>query len=379
MSPTGRLLTSCLLALSIALLPGIAAAQTAPCKVVILPVEARRIPRAVVKLSNQQLRSKVLELTRCELVDDKATAAMRAMLKLPRRPKGADWVQLGQSLMADRVLVTRLTAVRGEIRIEIFHHHVATAAETRKAEAVPVARLLATLLRLAGEAVVLKTASAPPTAAAPATMPASAPTSLPTLAAAPASQPASAPTQPPAAPPPAPKAAISQPPARPEASVTASTETTVRPRPPDGFRPMAAAGLRAFYLFGEGRGGPALDLELGARKHNYRAGLLFRTYFGDRTNYLIGGRVEGGPRWGRFRLSLGVDLGFLFVPDNADDLDMLVASAHAIGVVIEWRFLMLHIDAFTLDFYLIPAKPELGQEVSAMAGFSSGVSAAFYF
>lgn len=122
-----------------------------------------------------------------------------------------------------------------------------------------------------------------------------------------------------------------------------------------------------------------LDVELGALDRLYRITLLFRTYFGDTSSYLLGGRAEIGPRWGNLRLSFGADMGLLFVPDTVDNIDMLVFNLHLAGLVVEWSHVLVHLDAFALDFYVIPANTELDRDIEGLFGLSSGVSVAVHF
>lgn len=89
-------------------------------------------------------------------------------------------------------------------------------------------------------------------------------------------------------------------------------------------------------------------------------------------------RFEGGPRWGKFRLSLGVDFGFIFTPDRGSSVDMITLSAGLAGLTYQIWHVELHLNAFNLDLYLVPTDAVGNKEIEAWVGFNSGFSAAFF-
>jgi hypothetical protein len=351
----------------------VAQAQPAPAGKGVVVVQATRVPRAVARLIDGMLREK-LQAAGSTPISADAVTSMQAMLKLPRRRRAEDWIKLGRSLIADRVLVASLNSTAGKIRTEVTLYTLTTEVALSRSATVAAAELLATTGRLAEQVLGSTPASAPASAPAPS-------------AAAPASQPASAPSVvPPAAPVIAPSAAATPPPSRTPAPVAgtppvADTPPVVRKRPrgPNPLRPTLTFGLHSYYLFSEARGGPMLELELGLMRNNYRGGMVFRSYFGDQNSYLVGGRFEGGPRWGRFRLSFGLDIGFIFTPDVGDNVDLVLFSARLVSGMFQWKHLALLINAFSLDLYMVPADQSPTQEVESLGGFTSGVSIAAYF
>jgi hypothetical protein len=137
------------------------------------------------------------------------------------------------------------------------------------------------------------------------------------------------------------------------------------------------AAARVFFLFPTGRIGPALEIDAGILQHVLRTALLFRAYIGDKASYLFGGRFDAGPRWGRARLSLGLDLGFLFTPDTTENLDMVILGVRLAGVVIQFSHVAITGDAFSLDFYVTPGTSKRDAKVEV--GCSAGIGLAFFF
>ena len=370
-----RVALSCAAALVALLDLPAARAQTAPGGKGVVIVQATRVPRAVAGLVDTTLRDRLQAAGSTPIAAD-AVASMRTMLRLPRRPGAQDWFRLGRGLLADRVLVASLGPAAGKIRVEVTLYTVTSEETLGRSATVAADELLATMARLADETLgVMPAPASAPTPAPPASAPAAPPASAPAVVAPapPAAPPRVAAAAPP--PPPAPAPAVLAP-----APVASTPLVVSRPLPrPNPFHPTLALGLRSYYLFEEGRGGPMLDLELGFMRNNYRMGMLFRTYFGDKDSYLFGARFEGGPRWGRFRLSFGVDFGFIVTPDVGDDLDMALFSARLISGMLQWSHLALVVDVFSLDLYLIPADPTIDRDVQALGGFNSGASLVAYF
>lgn len=351
----------------------VAHAQTAPAGKGVVVVQAKGVPQAVARLIDGMLREKLQAAGSTPIAAD-AVTSMQAMLKLPRRRRAEDWIKLGRSLIADRVLVASLNSAAGKIRAEVTLYTLATEVALSRSTTISASELLATTSRLAEEVLGSTRASAP--ASAPAPVPA---------ASAPASQPASAPAVvAPAAPVVSPRVVATPAPAPARTAAPAPLPATPPvvhkpPRHPNPLRPTLALGLHSYYLFKKARGGPMLEIELGFMRKNYLGGMVFRTYFGETTSYLLGGRFEGGPRWGRFRLSFGFDIGLIFTPDVGRNVDLTLISARLIGGIFQWKHLALIINAFSLDLYLVPADKTIGQEIRALGGFNSGASLAVYF
>lgn len=122
-----------------------------------------------------------------------------------------------------------------------------------------------------------------------------------------------------------------------------------------------------------------MDLEMSMMRRLYRTGLVFRTYFGDSKSYFLGWRLEGGPRWGRYGWNIGFDAGFIAIPDVGPKMDMMLFSARLLSGMVRWNHVALIVDAFALDFYIVPANKEINREVQGIIGFNWGLSVAGYF
>jgi len=146
-----------------------------------------------------------------------------------------------------------------------------------------------------------------------------------------------------------------------------------------GSHLLLAAGLRSFTFFSAGRSGPALEVEVGSLGERHHWGLFFRPYFGDRTGYALGGRVEGGPRLGPIRLCFGIGMSLLLIPDTDDPIDLLGFHLQLAGALWRWKHLVIQADAFTLDLNLVPANSSLGREVEVRMGFGAGLSVGAWF
>jgi hypothetical protein len=132
--------------------------------------------------------------------------------------------------------------------------------------------------------------------------------------------------------------------------------------------------VRAFHFFSSKRTGPALDLEVGAIGEHHHWGVFFRPYFGDRTAYSVGARVEAGPKLGPIRLAFGAGASFLMMPDTPDAIDLLVFHVQLVGATWRWKHLVIQADAFTLDVNLVPANTDLDRSIEVRMGFSSGLT-----
>ena len=336
-------------------------AHGAPAKGVVLPVRAAGIPPSLVVLADESLRRVAEARGGCALVSQAAVADMAKMLVLPAEPGDEDLTRLARSLLARWAVEVTLVAQGQQVRVRVAVCSPSGACVTQSSM-VPAAGMLSTLERLVGEVL----------GAAPSTQPAAAsqPSSRSVTATRPASQPAvGRPGAAPASPP-----VVGRPGAAPSVAPVpaASVRKPVRRR--RATRALLAAGLRGYYLKSWERGGPITELEVGGLTDLYRAGALFRVYFGDRTGYYLGGRGEVGPRLGPLRLSFGADFGMLFIPDTFDNLDMMILNLHPAGVVFELGPVVLHLDVFSLDLYLVPINEEIGRDPDFLYGFSSGVT-----
>jgi len=348
-----------LLPLALLLLLSAPARADEPCKGVVLPVEARALPASLVSLADATLRREAAR-SGCTLVEGAVVADMRRMLRLPPRPAAANLVRLAQSLLAGWVLSASLASgPDGRVVVNVSGY-TAGGAQVSLGSTVPVARMLPDLARLATE--VTAALRPAPASQPPSSQPAA---SQPVAASQPASQPVAAR---PAPPPPRPATTM-----RPPRTVPAPP-TTVARRPGRQLQLWLGAGIRGYSLRSWDRGGPLTELEVGAVGPQYRMALLFRSYFGDRTAYYLGGRAEAGPRWGWLRLSFGADLGLIFIPDTVDALDMMVLNLHPASVLVHLGPVVLQLDALSIDLYVIPANTEVGREVDGLYGFSSGVT-----
>jgi len=247
-------------------------------KTMVVVVESTRVPRGVVKFVETALRNKVQSLGWTP-IDPGAVASMRTMLKFPARPTSADWQRLGRSLLAERVLTATLIMTRRVVRVEVTTHTVGSKVATSRSASVTATELLATVLEVTS-AVLGPAVVTPGPSSAPSVMPKSAPASRPREPAAAASTPSTRPTKQsaplpatplpqvakvaPAQAAPAPAQAAPAPaktaPAQtaPAPAKTASKQTQKR-RKKSGLSTFAV-GLRNYYLFDEGRGGPMLDV-----------------------------------------------------------------------------------------------------------------------
>jgi hypothetical protein len=333
----------------------------APQRCVVLPVRAAGVPPSLVALADASLGRAAASAGACALVAPAAVADMTRMLKVPAEPGDADLSRLAGALMAGWALTGELAAEGEQIRVRVAGC-TPTGGCVSQSSTVPAAQMLPTLERLVAE-VLRSSASSQPAAA-----------SQPTSRSVAASRPVT--TSPPAATSPP----VARQPARPAQT---AAPAAVPPQPPPkratrrrrDIRALVAAGVRGYYLKSWDRAGPLTELELGASSKIYRAGLLLRAYFGDRTGYYLGGRGELGPRIGPVRLSFGADFGFLFIPDTIDAVDMMVLNLHPAGVVTRLGPVVLHLDAFSFDIYVVPAAPEIGRDPEALYGFSAGLTA----
>jgi hypothetical protein len=308
-------------------------------------------------------RSLAEKLTRrgCQLVEAKAVASMKRMLRLPRQPQAADWARLGKALLAEMVVAGALNASPAGVQIELVSCVVSSGQAVNRSSTVPAADALSTLLRLADEVL-----PPPPPTSVPASAPASQPTPTPT--------PTPVVRRPPPRPPPSRRGEISPPPAAP----APAPRLTARP-PSKGPFFLAATGVRLFHFFDTHRTGPALDVEVGSLGQYFRWGFFFRSFFGDNTGYMIGGRFDVGPRIGPLRLTFGAGLGLLGVPNVGETLDLMVFNLHLVGAVLQLGHVALLLDAFTLDFNVIPGDVQANRDPELMLGFSSGLTVGVFF
>jgi len=369
-------------------------AAALPCKGVLLKPRTRGVPAGLRPVADAALR-KALAATDCELSTQDAVDVMWGVLSLPRDAGAKDLLRLGRGLMARWVIVPALSAEDGKIRVVVASYYIASGQGTVTQQVVvpeqTLPALTAMCLKLAAQAPSGQVATPPPlTAPAPPVPGADQPQPTP-------GPPAQAPTpepvfsrpadEPPPLPPPAPPRQA--PPPVPPEDARPRARPAPRPRPgvsagaspdPYGGRAhlMAGAGLKLFHVFSSQRVGPALEVELGLLRRNYRLGGLYRAYFGDTTAHMIGFRFEGGPRWGRFRLSLGADAGLVFQPDQGNRLDMVAINATLAAAAVQLWKLELQLTAFCLDVYVVPGNNTTGRELEAWVGFNSGLSAIFF-
>ena len=106
----------------------------------------------------------------------------------------------------------------------------------------------------------------------------------------------------------------------------------------------------------------------------YHWGVFFRPDFGDTNGYAVGIRAEAGPRIGPIRLTFGAGLGLMFIPDTEDALDAMTLSVQLVGVVYQWKHLVVQAEAFTLDFHVLPGDANTKRDPELQMGFSSGLS-----
>ena len=373
------------------------------CKAVLLSPRTTGIPAGVALLAGTTVRE-VLTARGCAVVDDVVVDAMWKLLELRPAATTRDLQKLGRSLQADWVMLPALTREEQGLRVELWALMVTPLKVVRKTRAAPVEQLFPTLTGLTGLALDAAAEKAPSPASPgagteppPAEPTVAAATPPPGPAQAPATShlaaPASEPTTPASdVPPPLRRAkggrptprpaAVSQGP-HPQSSLSnrgaAAELVATADDPYSRPRLMAASGLRVFHVFGSAQVGPAMEVELGMLRKNYRLGALYRAYFGETTSHFAGMRFEGGPRWGRLRLSLGADLGLVFTPNQGPSVDMLTIGLALAGLTVQvWR-VELHLSAFNLDIYVVPQDALGNTDVEAWAGFNSGLSAAFFF
>jgi hypothetical protein len=139
-----------------------------------------------------------------------------------------------------------------------------------------------------------------------------------------------------------------------------------------------ACGLKTYYMFGQSRGGPTLDLEIGSGARYFRGAFLFRVYPGDTTGYLLGIRLEGLPGWGRFRLAFGAEVGVIMIPGNKETVDLALFGVQPLGVAFEWQHVRITARLLGADLYLVPADLSLHRKIEAIYGLSSGLSLAVF-
>jgi hypothetical protein len=365
MTTSPRLAALLVVVAAASLVPEASRAQTPvkACSAVVVPVAAtRRVATPIAKLLEAQLRGRLVQRG-CELAPDKAVTAMRTMLRVPRRPQSQDWVRLGKAMVADLVVATTLVDDGSEVRVEVVVCRPASGETLNRASTVAPDALLVTASRLFEELV-------PPPPPPAASRPASAPASQPAMPPPPPVQPRRPPPPPvPAAPPPP----VVQPPSPPPPLAVK------RASRPSGQHLMLAAGVRLVTFFGLERIGPALDLELGGIAEYFHWGVCFRPSFGDVNGYTVGARIEGGPHLGPIRLTFGVGMGLTMIPDTADDVDLVTFSFQLVGLVYQWKHLVLAAEVFTLDLNLIPADLTINRDVELVWGFSSGLSVGVRF
>ncbi|MBK8481766.1 MAG: hypothetical protein IPL40_11395 [Proteobacteria bacterium] len=378
---------------TIALATEAAAAEPAAgaCSAALLEPEARGVPSAVALLADGRIRQE-LASAGCPAVDRASVAAMRQMLGLQASLAPHEILQLGRSLMVGAILALKLEGAKGQVAVELSAYAPTTGAARHRSARVPAAELLPTIVALAAELArpaadsattnepvaerVATPASAPSTApsAAPASAPSTAPSTAP--ASAPSTAPSTVPSTAPAAPPTTAGAAAAP------APVPTPTPTAPAPGAPLIIKrapaptPLFTVGvdLQTYYLFGEARGGPIVGLEVGSGTRRFQGAFLFRVYPGDATGYLLGGRLEGRPGWGRFRLVFGAELGFVLVPGNQDNIDLLLLGLEPLGVALEWQHLRLSAKLLGTDVYLVPADLSAGRSAEALYGLSHGLS-----
>jgi hypothetical protein len=150
-------------------------------------------------------------------------------------------------------------------------------------------------------------------------------------------------------------------------------------RAPDSDQQLSVAcGLQSYYMFGQSRGGPTLDLEIGSGTRDSHGALLFRVYPGDTTGYLLGLRFEGWLGRGRYRLAFGAEVGGIMIPGNKETVDLALFGVQPLGVALEWQHVRVTAKLLGADLYLVPADQSLDRKIEAIYGLSSGLSLAVF-
>lgn len=376
----------------------------APCTSALLDPEASGVPVPVVALAEARVRDQ-LAAAGCPTVDRATVLAMRKMLGLRGVLTPAQILQLGKSLLVRSVLLLELQGLKTQIALELSAYAPATGDAQHRSARVPASELLAKVVELAAElapsdpepepagtASAAGATDAPALGSSAAAVPAAPPTA-PVVTPAPVSEPSAAisgvaPSTTVSGPTPTPTPTPQVAPPTPIAAPAAAPAPTPAPAPPPPLvvkrapsteqLVLAAVALQAYYMFGQSRGGPALELELGSGSRRFHGSGLFRVYPGDATGYLLGGRLEGRPGWGRLRLVLGGELGLIFVPGNDATIDMVLLGVQPLGVSIEWKHLRITARVLGLDVYLVPANQSVDGEVESIYGLSHGVSLAVF-